>query len=84
MDTETFNNKITILNNKINDIVLENHMLKTEINKLAQYITTLENKIDTIILQDNNYLKDSNHPKNNPPLCINRYKDFYEWIEECE
>ena len=24
------------------------------------------------------------HPKHLPPLCCNRFKDYYEWIKECK
>ena len=70
-----------LCNKQIEEIVLEINMLKSEISRMNKRILNIEEKIQTNKVDKK---EDMAHPKYNPPLCMNRQKDYWDWIKECE
>ena len=67
------------IENELNDIIRIYPNLSIKIEYIRSLIKIIEPDFPNVI-----QLIDYDSPKNNPPLCLNRQRDYYEWMKECE
>lgn len=63
----------------LNDIIKIYPNLMSKIQSIRLLINILEPEFPVLIEQT-----DYEDAKNNPPLCLNRQRDYYEWLKECQ
>jgi hypothetical protein len=84
------------LKKTLQEIVFENNILHTVFSKIMQHIMNIEELVKYIQYlipepehdhepqPQPQHKPDACHPKNNPPLCMNTQRDYWEWITDCE
>jgi hypothetical protein len=75
------------IEHELNDIIRMYPNLTTKIEYIRTLILSQNEKLHNTTPPNLPYIEepiDYDHPKNNPPLCLNRQRDYYEWIKECE
>ena len=67
------------LENELNEIIQMYPNLRSNIEYIRSLINSIETNLPVIVEPP-----DYHNAKNDPPLCLNRQRDYYEWIKECE